>query len=329
MDILRFGQLTDAPTRNWLTRVLGSPQALSRLTGPRAVTMTNGRGILRAMLLMAIPRLLTILRSVDRAPGDVWPTLLVSMTEVKTGFLWNLNLLCPRLQKAIFIILEGSKLGANRICPKLAETEPVKFWVNRAPLALGPLLSRTRLLITSVAMYRPTGTAPLTIIPEIPLISVPKDRRKLWIRVAGRGSSLEPTSVGSVDVVVRVVPSDRCRGRDRGRDRVAIRRGTVGADFPCGPSMASLLFVGTEVVLAAGDGPLDGVRDGCRGRPGSVMDRGVDLASGAALARGVDVRRAVLDSRASLDRWAALDNRAVLLTPLSTDASSSSANGGR
>lgn len=314
MDILRFGQLTDAPTRNWLTRVLGSPQALSRLTGPRAVTMTNGRGILRAMLLMAIPRLLTILRSVDRAPGDVWPTLLVSMTEVKTGFLWNLNLLCPRLQKAIFIILEGSRLGANRTCPKLAETEPVKFWVNRAPLALGPLLSRTRLLITSVAMYRPTGTAPLTIIPEIPLISVPKDRRKLWIRVAGRDSSLEPTSVGSVDVVVRVVPSDRCRGRDRD---------------------ASLLFVGTEVVLAAGDGPLDDVRDGYRGRPGSVMGRGIDVASGAALARGVDVRRAVLDkravldSRASLDRWAALDNRAVLLTPLSTDASSSSANGGR
>lgn len=208
MSIRRLGHLIDAPTRKWLTRVLGSPHALSRLTGPRAVTMTNGRGMLRAMLLMAIPRLLTILSSVDRAPGEVWPTLLVSMTDVNIGFLWNLNLLRPRLQKATLIMLDGSRLGANRTCPNDVSTESVTFCVSRAPLAFGPLLSRIRLLMSRVARYRWTGRVPLIMMAEMPVSSVLNVRPKqvtLLVSVGARGPApvmVGPVAIGCVVVVM-------------------------------------------------------------------------------------------------------------------------------
>lgn len=109
--------MTDIVTRKWLSRVLGSGKALLTLTGPRAVTIKNGVGIVRATLLIAIACLLTILRRVDRACGEVWPTLLVRMMSVKTGFGRNLKWLPFRRKIEIFAMLSGSRLGANRTWP--------------------------------------------------------------------------------------------------------------------------------------------------------------------------------------------------------------------
>lgn len=71
------GQLIVSCITNWLSRVLGNGQAFLHLMGPEAVTMRNGRGSVWSMFLMAIRCLVTVLRSVDRAPGVAWPTLLV------------------------------------------------------------------------------------------------------------------------------------------------------------------------------------------------------------------------------------------------------------
>lgn len=139
-------QFSDSCTKKWLTRVLGNGKALKDLSGPRAVSITKGLARWSAMLLMATRSLLTVLSRVDRAWGAVWPTLLVSIKPAKSGLGWNLNLLDPRPQKPTLARLEGSRLGANRICPKLLFIACVNVCRSTAPLALGPLLSNIRFL---------------------------------------------------------------------------------------------------------------------------------------------------------------------------------------
>lgn len=111
-----LGHFTWTWVRNWLCRVLGSGQAFLTLVGPRAVTITKGWFRRQAALLMAIRFLLTYLSSVDRAPGDVWPTLLLMMTPVKMVLGPNLKLWALRPNMSILMMLSGSRLGANRTC---------------------------------------------------------------------------------------------------------------------------------------------------------------------------------------------------------------------
>lgn len=157
---------SDNCTKKWLTRVLGSGKALKDLSGPRAVSITNGLVRWSAMLLIATRPLLTVLSKVDRACGAVWPTLLVSIKPAKSGLGWNLNLLAPRPQKPTFARLDGSRLGANRICWKLLFIAWVKVCRSTAPLALGPLLSRIRFL------YKKSMRIPLTTLLPFMTISV-------------------------------------------------------------------------------------------------------------------------------------------------------------
>lgn len=62
------GQASMVPTTKWLTRVLGRPKAFLLLTGPRAVTITNGPGSVTCRFLTAAVFLVTVLSTVDRAP---------------------------------------------------------------------------------------------------------------------------------------------------------------------------------------------------------------------------------------------------------------------
>lgn len=110
------GQFTETYVTNWLCRVLGRGQAFRTLTGPRAVNITNGLGSARAALLIEIWRLLTVLSSVDRAPGDVWPTLLLTIMPVNMLFGPNLKLWARGPNIEILATLSGSRLVANRTC---------------------------------------------------------------------------------------------------------------------------------------------------------------------------------------------------------------------
>lgn len=83
--------MIDVLIRNWLSWVLGSLYVFVCLIGFCVVIMRNGCLVLCVMLLIVICDFFMILSSVDWVFGDVWLILLVSMIDVKIGFLWNLK----------------------------------------------------------------------------------------------------------------------------------------------------------------------------------------------------------------------------------------------
>lgn len=141
------GQATMVPTTNWLTRVLGRPNAFLLLTGPLAVTITNGPGSLTCLLLTAAVFLVTVLSTVDRAPVPEWPTLLSNMKPVRTGLTRAENCRAEKLNIRAFIRLDGTRLGAYRIWWNAFEIEAVSARVVAAPVRLGMDLTRTRLFV--------------------------------------------------------------------------------------------------------------------------------------------------------------------------------------
>lgn len=64
---------------------------------------------MRARLLMSTRFLFTVLSTVDRVPGPVWPILLVTMTPVNNGFGRKLNELAVREHMSILARLSGSR----------------------------------------------------------------------------------------------------------------------------------------------------------------------------------------------------------------------------
>lgn len=152
--LLNEGHFTATPTRKWLSRVLGNPQAFLRLIGPRAVRTAQSLFTRRAALLTSIRCLLTILNKVVRAPVGVWPTLLISMRLVNIGFRRKLKLPAPTPKIAAFNMLSGTKLGANRTWSKLVPTKCVIRWVSSAPVIFGIFLSNIRLPVRIIASIR-------------------------------------------------------------------------------------------------------------------------------------------------------------------------------
>lgn len=81
------------------------------------MTITNGPGKVTCRLLTAAVFLVTVLSTVDRAPVPEWPTLLSSMKPVRTGLTRAANPRDVKLKIRAFIRLDGTRLGAYRMCP--------------------------------------------------------------------------------------------------------------------------------------------------------------------------------------------------------------------
>lgn len=131
---------------------------------------------------MAIRRLVTVLSRVSRAPGAVWPTLLVTMILVKTGFGRKANVSCLCLQTDSFMTLEGNRLEANRTCENDRFSADVSVRVSAAPFTLGRLLISRRLLVSMAVKVSCILCVPLSRILPIRVTVVGRVLRVVSVR---------------------------------------------------------------------------------------------------------------------------------------------------